>query len=113
MKFNCYNLSTAQDESVCWKCGSILSKYDLFCIATPCTVIQKLKIVHGFNIFKLFGFDPHYDIEVNELDRRFRDLQAKLHPDKFSIKSSSERDASHESSSTVNQAYQVTVNGIP
>ena len=46
-------------------------------------------------------------MDSKQLDHNFKIAQKKIHPDKYAIKSSAEREASASCSSTVNQAYQV------
>src|SRR5690606_25069613 len=48
---------------------------------------------------------PSFDLDTNELERRYRELQRQLHPDKFAQSSSSERRASLARAVTVNDAY--------
>ena len=57
--------------------------------------------------FKIFGVEPRFALHDAELERQLKSLQKKLHPDKFTTKSTEERDRSQFNSSIVNQAYQV------
>jgi molecular chaperone HscB len=59
------------------------------------------------NAFQLFHLDQRYFIDTNALDMQYKSVQKRLHPDMFVNKPNDERDASNETSSTVNQAYQV------
>lgn len=47
------------------------------------------------------------EFKINDtlLDRRYKDLQRQLHPDKFSTKSDLERERSEEASALVNEAF--------
>lgn len=56
----------------------------------------------------MFGLEQKFFIDTIALENGYKNAQKVLHPDMFSTKSNLERDASNETSSTVNQAYQVT-----
>lgn len=58
------------------------------------------------SFFELFGFPENYVIDENTLIERFRDLQSRLHPDKFASRPDSERRWSMQAASIVNEAYQ-------
>jgi molecular chaperone HscB len=55
--------------------------------------------------FDVLALAPAFDLEASELERRYRDLQKQLHPDKFVQASVSERRASLARAVTVNDAY--------
>ncbi len=95
------------NSNLCWKCGSITSQYDLFCSERSCGVIQAITIDEEFDIFALYNLEPKYELDLCELDDKFRQLQTKLHPDKFATKSILEKNVSLQSSSSINQSYQV------
>ena len=57
------------------------------------------------NHFALFGLEPMFRIDVQTLDERFRALQAQVHPDRFTQASESERRASLQWATRVNEAY--------
>lgn len=90
----------------CWKCGSESPNQEFFCKADNCGVVQAYKL-KDINAFHVFGLEQKYLIDNATLDNEYKNVQKLLHPDKFSMKPNSERDASNETSSTVNQAYQV------
>ena len=56
--------------------------------------------------FVLFGLQPAFRIDAQTLDERFRKLQAQVHPDRFTQASESERRASLQWATRVNEAYQ-------
>ena len=64
------------------------------------------------NFFSLFGIekDVVYDLNIKHVEKRFKDLQKLLHPDKFTLKSEKEQEASATTSSMINQAYQTIRN---
>jgi molecular chaperone HscB len=55
--------------------------------------------------FDLLGLTPAFDLDQDELERRYRELQKQLHPDKFVHASSSERRASLARAVSINEAY--------
>ncbi|MEK6662249.1 MAG: Fe-S protein assembly co-chaperone HscB [Pseudomonadota bacterium] len=58
------------------------------------------------NHFQLFGLEPAFQLDLARLDQSFRDLQAQVHPDKFSHAPDAERRLSMQWSTHVNEAYQ-------
>lgn len=55
--------------------------------------------------FDVLGLTPSFDLDLPTLERRYRDLQRALHPDKFVTAPTSERRASLARAVTVNDAY--------
>jgi preprotein translocase subunit Sec63 len=96
------------DNSSCWSCGKIVDKMDLFCSQTNCGVVQSLHS-KDINIFDTFELDMQYLINESKLDQTYKNLQKKLHPDKFATKSLGEQSASTSASTTINMAYQVCI----
>lgn len=90
----------------CWKCGKEHGACSLFCEDTKCGMIQKLD-TKKCNYFRIFGLNEHFAIDEAMLEMEFKNLQKRLHPDKFTTKSIEERDRSQHNSSVINQAYQV------
>ncbi len=60
--------------------------------------------------FQIFKMPQTYDIDEVALDKTFKQLQMLLHPDRFALKSETERKISAIQSSLVTQAYQVLKN---
>ncbi|KJE90842.1 hypothetical protein CAOG_02084 [Capsaspora owczarzaki ATCC 30864] len=87
----------------CWSCPGLLAKNDLFCHS--CSVIAPPALSGTY--FDLFGLPVSFDLDTANLERLFRQLQWKLHPDRFSQKSPTEQEYSTHHSSTVNKAYDV------
>lgn len=83
---NC-NTSVPVDEHFCPNCDRILSLGR-----------------HG-DYFAFFGLPRKLVVDAADLDRRFRDLSRKFHPDFFYNAPSSDRLASLERSSYLNDAY--------
>jgi molecular chaperone HscB len=59
------------------------------------------------NHFDLFGLSPQFSIEGEALERSYRDIQSKVHPDRFAHAGDAERRASLQWTTRVNEAYRV------
>jgi molecular chaperone HscB len=59
------------------------------------------------NHFDLFGLPPRFSIEGEALERSYRDIQSKVHPDRFAHAGDAERRASLQWTTRVNEAFQV------
>jgi molecular chaperone HscB len=57
--------------------------------------------------FATLGFDRRYDLDKAELERRYRDLQSALHPDKHTGAAASQRSMTLRKAIEVNEAYRV------
>lgn len=66
----------------CWKC-EFPFKSELFC--SRCRSLQKLPAT--LNYFDIIGVQNDYNISIEEVRKKYRDLQRMLHPDKFTTKS--------------------------
>jgi molecular chaperone HscB len=87
----------------CRGCGAGAPVDEHFC--RQCSRILALGR-HG-NYFSFFGLPRRLGVAQDELERRFRDLSRKFHPDYFYNASPAERLASLERSSYLNDAYRV------
>ena len=57
------------------------------------------------NHFELFGLAPAFALESEALERSYRDIQSKVHPDRFAHAGDAERRASLQWTTRVNEAY--------
>jgi molecular chaperone HscB len=57
------------------------------------------------NHFDLFGLPPSFSIEGETLERSYREIQSKVHPDRFAHAGDAERRASLQWTTRVNEAY--------
>src|SRR5712691_5884764 len=57
------------------------------------------------NHFELFGLEPVFALNAESLDSAYRDIQAKVHPDRFAHAGDAERRASMQMTTRVNEAY--------
>lgn len=55
--------------------------------------------------FDLFGLAPAYALETEALERSYREIQSKVHPDRFAHAGDAERRASLQWTTRVNEAY--------
>ena len=67
----------------------------------------------GSDHFTLFGLTPFFRIDAQALDKRFRELQARAHPDRFAHAGEFERRVSLQWATRINEAYQVLKNPLP
>lgn len=58
------------------------------------------------NYFELFGLPAQFDVEPSDLLTRYRELQRRVHPDKFASASAEERRLSMQLTTLVNEGYQ-------
>lgn len=92
----------------CRNCGAGAPVDEHFC--PQCSRILALGR-HG-DYFSFFGLPRKLVIDANELERRFRDLSRKFHPDYYYNASPTERLASLERSSYLNDAYRALKNPV-
>ena len=57
--------------------------------------------------FDLFGLAPRFAIDQDRLARSYREVQSRVHPDRFATAGAAERRAAMQLSSHANQAYEV------
>jgi molecular chaperone HscB len=57
------------------------------------------------NHFELFGLVPAFALDVARLEAAYRDIQSKVHPDRFAHAGDAERRASMQMTTRVNEAY--------
>jgi molecular chaperone HscB len=62
--------------------------------------------------FELFGLAPTFSIESEALERSYREIQSKVHPDRFAHAGDAERRASLQWTTRVNEAFRVLKNPV-
>jgi molecular chaperone HscB len=92
----------------CRNCGAGAPVDEHFC--PQCNRILALGRYGDY--FSFFGLGRKLGIDLQDLERRFRELSRKFHPDYFYNAPSSERLASLEHASYLNDAYRVLRNPI-
>ncbi len=59
------------------------------------------------NHFELFGIPVGFDLDLEDLARRYRDLQRVVHPDRFVNATDRERRLSMQGATRINEAYAI------
>lgn len=62
--------------------------------------------------FQLFGIEPAFALDALTLERAYRDIQSRIHPDRFAQSGDPERRASMQWATRVNEAYRVLKNPL-
>jgi molecular chaperone HscB len=96
------------DQVECRTCGAGAPVDEHFC--PNCSRILALGR-HG-DYFSFLGMPRQLNLDPQELERNFRDLSRKFHPDYYYNASTSERLASLERSSYLNDAYRALKNPV-
>ena len=65
------------------------------------------------NYFELFGIPVGFDVDVEELAKRYRDLQRVVHPDRFVNATDRERRLSMQGATVINEAYRALKDPLP
>jgi molecular chaperone HscB len=66
---------------------------------------RELQRLRPKNHFELFGLTPAYALDLEQLDRAYRDIQSNIHPDRYANAGDAERRASVQMTTLVNEAY--------
>jgi len=85
----------------CWSCRGPVAARDPFC--ATCGAVQPPA---QLDAFARLGVPRAYDVDEAGLQRRYFDLQRRLHPDRFAAKSARERALSQQQAAALNQAYE-------
>ena len=64
------------------------------------------------NHFELLGLAASYVVPGDALDRSYREIQARVHPDRFAAASEAERRVAMQLATQVNEAYQTLKNPL-
>ena len=56
------------------------------------------------NFFELFGLPVSYDVDLNQVQHHYMELQKQVHPDKFANASDQEKRLSMQQTSWINEA---------
>lgn len=91
----------APKAASCWSCGGPVGVDALFC--ATCDAVQP---PGTRDHFARLGLDPTFDIDVKTLEKKYFDLQRKLHPDRFATKTPRERAISQQQATSLNDAYE-------
>jgi molecular chaperone HscB len=62
--------------------------------------------------FELFGLPPTFSLDLEALEQAYRDIQSRVHPDRFAHAGDAERRASLQWTTRVNEAYRTLKNPV-
>jgi molecular chaperone HscB len=62
--------------------------------------------------FELFGLPPAFSLDLEALEKAYRDIQSRVHPDRFARAGDAERRASLQWTTRVNEAFQILKNPV-
>jgi molecular chaperone HscB len=85
----------------CWSCHGPVADRALFC--HTCGAVQPPGQVDHFT---RLGIDRDFQVDSDDLDRRYFGFQRNLHPDRFARRSAKERAIAESQSASLNQAYE-------
>jgi molecular chaperone HscB len=64
------------------------------------------------NSFELFGLQPGFALDAEALEAAYREIQSRVHPDRFAHAGDAERRASLQWTTRVNEAYRTLKNPV-
>jgi molecular chaperone HscB len=64
------------------------------------------------NHFELFGLTPGFALEPERLEQAYREIQSRVHPDRFAHAGEAERRASMQWTTRVNEAYRTLTSPV-
>lgn len=65
----------------CSKCGGENLKGHLIC--NVCWKPASIEDIQQMSAFQIFGVDPNYEVDKEQIKHKFKELQQKLHPDQL------------------------------
>jgi molecular chaperone HscB len=86
----------------CWSCHGPVAAREPFC--PTCGAVQP---PGAADAFARLGVARSFAVDEPALQRRYFDLQRKLHPDRFAAKSARERALSQQQAAALNEAYEM------
>ncbi|GAA34393.2 Iron-sulfur cluster co-chaperone protein HscB, mitochondrial [Clonorchis sinensis] len=85
----------------CWNCNRPVRDNEFFC---ECGKIQPVE--RDWTYFEVLGYgEPTVHIDLADLAQRMREMQKRLHPDKFSRATPYEQELAADAATFVNRAY--------
>jgi molecular chaperone HscB len=85
----------------CWSCGGPTPAGSLFCVT--CQAVQPPGAVDHF---RRLGLERSFAVDRAGLERRYFDLQRRLHPDRFATRTAREKALSQAQAVGLNEAYE-------
>ncbi|XP_020553302.1 iron-sulfur cluster co-chaperone protein HscB, mitochondrial isoform X2 [Sesamum indicum] len=77
--------SKSAERFHCWNCGAEAESATPFLFCRACRSVQSVD--ESIDYFQIFGLGRKYKIEVEELEKKYKDWQKMLHPDLVHSKS--------------------------
>ncbi|HWA45561.1 MAG TPA: Fe-S protein assembly co-chaperone HscB [Hypericibacter adhaerens] len=93
--------------AACWSCKGPVAAAALFCHV--CGAVQPPREVDAYT---RLGFEPRFDIDPAELDKRYLGFQRNLHPDRFARKSPREKAIAESQAMSLNEAYETLKDAV-
>lgn len=94
-------------SNACWSCGKPVPAGEPFCPA--CKSVQP---PGQTDHFARLGFARTFDLDPKLVERRYFELQRRLHPDRFATKSPKERQLSQAQATSLNDAYETLMDPL-
>nr|XP_006819066.1 PREDICTED: uncharacterized protein LOC102801490 [Saccoglossus kowalevskii] len=90
---------------VCWSCQtpSPKEKQKTMFFCEHCDSIQP--VIDEVNHFERLEFKTSFDVDIDKLTRKYRELQSILHPDKYGTKTLEEQNYSSQQSAAINKLF--------
>jgi len=96
-------------EKICEGCK--LKQIESKIICGMCNSIQlPLDVIKNCNYFEIFNLAQKFCIDKGYLERKYKEIQKVIHPDKFAQNGKNSLDQAHDASSMVVHAYNVLKN---
>nr|GMC93569.1 iron-sulfur cluster co-chaperone protein HscB, mitochondrial isoform X1 [Ipomoea batatas] len=102
--------SVSAEKFKCWNCNSVGTSNHPFLVCEACGSVQHVD--QSIDYFQIFGLEKKYDIEGENLERKYKDWQRKLHPDLVHTKSEKEKEYAAEQSARVIDAYRTLTDSL-
>jgi len=67
----------------------------------------------GINYFELFGLPATFEVDLEDLSLRYRDLQRAVHPDRFANSTEQEKRLAVQQAALINEAFQALKSPLP
>ncbi|KAL8132149.1 hypothetical protein AgCh_007877 [Apium graveolens] len=96
--------------SSCWNCNAVASGITPFLVCQFCRAVQPVN--HSIDYFHIFSLEKKFDVDDENLERKYKDWQKKLHPDLVHSKSKEEREYAAEQSARVIDAYRTLTDAL-
>lgn len=89
------------EAHACWSCGGPTPTASPFC--ATCGAVQP---PGNADHFRRLGMPPGFEVDRAQLERRYFDLQRRLHPDRFATRTAREKALSQAQAVSLNEAFE-------